>query len=110
LHIKKHIDAGIKSKYPYLNCSFSFAYKSSFTSHLSQYHRNWGINALAPNHVVSRIESPVIEKKICQTSASTSSFQTDETIYKPSPENFTKDLALFYLKLQAKKLVPISTV
>lgn len=111
-HIKKHIDAGIKLKCPYSNCSFSFLNKSSFTSHLSRYHRNWGIDALSQNYFASQNESPLCDN---ETSASSSSFENNNggtyPVYKPtSLDNFSKDMGLFYLKLQAKKLVPISTI
>lgn len=109
-HIKKHIDTGIKINCPYLNCSCSFTCKSSFSSHLSRCHRNCGINAISPNYAISQSESPEIDKEIDEIEASSSTFQKEEITYKPSSENLSKDLALFYLKLQAKKLVPISTV
>lgn len=53
LHIKTHIDARVKLKCPYLNWSFSFSCKSSFKSHLSQYHRNLGFDELSPNHLIT---------------------------------------------------------
>lgn len=88
LHIKQHIYAGIKLKCPYLNCSSSFACISSFTSHLSRYHRNWGVNELTPIYI-SLSESSV-EKEMFETTASTSSFQNSvedkdscyKTVYK----------------------------
>ncbi|XP_054724735.1 uncharacterized protein LOC129235069 [Uloborus diversus] len=107
LHIKKHINAGVKLECPYLNCSFSFTCKSSFTSHLSRYHRNWGIGELNPNYV-SQSDLPVTDNEMCEPSDG--DFQNNEIIPAPSRENFNKDLALFYLKLQAKKLVPVSTI
>lgn len=117
-HLKVHIKEGRTVACPFKQCDASFTVISTFTSHLSRKHKN--------STEVNLSESIVTTAHVTEAE----SFQnidsdmiTDEHIdvvgnrehLEVSPENidetlFLKNLALFYLKLHAKLLLPSSVI
>ncbi len=116
-HLKVHIKEGRRVACPFKQCDTSFTVIFTFTSHMSRKHKN-----------VSEVNlTESIVSTACVTEAESSqnidSNITDEHIYvagniehlEVSPENideslFFLNLALFYLKLQAKLLLPSSVI
>lgn len=116
-HLRGHIKEGIEILCPFQKCAKPFNKKGSFTAHLSRNHRDWS--------------SSCISKDICTTDqpdgenvAQDSSSKDDVTVESPpevsddeglacsavDSDQFLHSLALFYLKLQAKFLLPASTI
>lgn len=116
-HLKVHIKEGRRVACPFEQCDASFTVISTFTSHLSRKHKN--------SSEVNLTESIVSTARVTEVESSQNidSNITDEHIdvagniahLEVGPENideslFLKNLALFYLKLQAKLLLPSSVI
>jgi len=116
-YLKVHIKEGRTVACPFKHCDASFTVISTFTSHLSRKHKN----STEVNLTESIVTTAVTEAESSQNIDS--DMITDEHIdvvgnrehLEVSPENidetlFLKNLALFYLKLQAKLLLPSSVI
>lgn len=122
VHLKQHLEEGRTVACPFKDCSKTFSVKSTFTSHMSRIHRHSSVCHLV-SRTVPASECNTIDETV-HAQASSQSFQigseseagisdevnscgvqerVDETL-------FRKNLTLFYLKLQAKMLLPASVV
>lgn len=128
-HLKLHILQGLKVDCPYLNCPSSFTNKSSFTSHLSRYHKHTLYenfrNVINDRNLASTSierDNDIHEDQNLEIN-SNSEFLTEnsqenvenlemnsELSSGNSQENIIRSLALFNLKLQAKNILPNSVI
>ncbi|KAG9281964.1 hypothetical protein AMEX_G546, partial [Astyanax mexicanus] len=104
-HLKSHIQEGRKIKCPFRGCEKEFGVKSTFSSHISRTHRN-----SSSEHVHETFfDNP-------HQNMGQSSCTETEIVEELGPEEaldtelFLKNLSLFYLKLQAKLLLPASVI
>lgn len=102
-HLRFHIKDGKKVVCPYADCSKYFRVRSSFATHISRKHK----------HKATAQLSAQLDNVGCM--------QTHEENLTPTPcddkkeecgdrESFLHILALFFLKMQAKMLLPASTI
>jgi hypothetical protein len=101
-HLKSHLQDGSGTQVlcPYEGCDKIFRIKSSFTSHLSRKHRDSSVSAPAVS---------VTSEPMCI--ADEEMISTESDIMNASEQNeFFYSIALFYLKLQAKFLLPATTI
>lgn len=109
-HIKFHISDGIKIRCPYDDCCVYFEKKSSFTSHISRYHKHSSLDKISAFH-----KSPSanrITNEICPTSSASSVFNDNMSDVEGMVEmdHLYTNMALFYLKLHAKHFVSNSVI
>ena len=123
-HLKEHLVHDDVIKCPFASCSKEYKTKNAFTVHMYRSHRDCQVNLIHNEHLIPN--SPVssdIPTDINQTvehdlgvdiSAPLSTDNTDLPDYEDddsiSEEQYTRSLALFYLKLQSQYLMPASTV
>ena len=118
-HLRSHLQDGIPVACPFKDCEKIFCKKSSFSSHLSRKHKNWSLSLLSGT--VSGTDS--CEQNTFEdhndTSVPDDSCSGDEDaveciegglITSVDQEQYLNSLALFYLKLQAKFLLPSSVI
>ena len=103
-HLKSHLadGSGTVVSCPYEGCSNSFKLKSSFTSHLSRKHRDMSSADVAASATAS------VEVNVGDENDDAS--EDIELMDSNEQNEFLTSIALFYLKLQAKFLLPASTV
>lgn len=123
LHLKSHIKEGTRVPCPF-KCNKSFSFASTLTSHISRNHRNSSSDRFRHNilHLNFSVQRPHGEEyNVAEDSnALSDSFmdcgdgeeQVDIALL---PDNaneslFLKNMALFYLKLQAKHILPSSVI
>ncbi|KAL2083090.1 hypothetical protein ACEWY4_020863 [Coilia grayii] len=111
-HLKTHIREGKTVVCPYRHCSKSFTVLSTFTSHMSRAHKN-----VAEKNLSESIVNPGVSNEGKQDGSDMQidhpSDSGDELDIYPETANesqFFKNVALFYLKLQAKFLLPSSLI
>lgn len=121
-HLSGHIQDGLTVICPFDGCSKTFNVKTSFSSHVSRYHRGWNAIQVAPIHFCEVEEQSLpLQEEVANQSSSGEGEHISEEVEDAVDqcrdlENneahhiFTQNLALFYLGLQAKYLVPASTV
>lgn len=118
-HLRQHIDSGLKVNCPFKDCGRQFHIKSSFSSHVSRYHRNYNIQNVDEQYVINQAnESQCLEEETSSLSSVMNGSMSgpdivsdDEDIITKTPvAEFTKSVALFLLKLQSKNLIPESTI
>ena len=105
-HLKTHIQSGLEIRCPF-DCNKTFKVKSTFASHVSRKHRKCSVAHLiepAPTSGIA-ISDVVPESESLE----------DVGLEQDPPETvdeslFMRNLTLFYLKLQAKLLLPESTI
>lgn len=119
-HLRKHIDEATSVQCPFDQCSKNFSTKKSFSSHISRYHRNNIVNDL-PTGVVCSSNSDIFDTGISSiledSSLYTENYICDledtggeELQTEEEDALFMRNLALFYLKLLSKFLLPASVV
>lgn len=116
-HLKGHIKEGRTVACPFQQCDKSFTVISTLSCHLTRKHRESGQGNL--------IESITVSAGVSGTSGTCDDHDflcdmqldaaADDEQFEVCPENiddslFLRNLALFYLKLQAKLLLPASTI
>ena len=112
-HLRSHITKGEEIQCPYKDCDKRFSKKSSYSAHLSRNHRNCSPGSYrASVHVLSLDDSPTCSSECVDNFEETD--QEHDKFDSLEAENFqeqyTENLALFYLKLQAKCLLPSSII
>ena len=130
-HIKEHIDVGVTMPCPFGNCCYKFKNKSSFTSHLSRKHRNCVIKSQTP--INCDINPRYIQLKAAAADSDDETEVVDirdlisiadhevhqqhtlpsnsmNKLCKDFDDQFVNNVALLYLKLQGKYLLPNSTI
>ena len=120
-HLKTHIAIGTFIACPFKQCTKEFNKKSSFTSHLSRNHVNWGHTLIKEFDVESvgnetkNIDGNMptemdtgseFERTLMNTEVEKEIARDCETM----KTEFTTNIALFYLKLQAKYLLAESKI
>lgn len=111
-HLSSHIQEGLTVTCPFDGCSKTFNVKTSFTSHISRYHRRWDVTQITPVNLceVAEQSSPgegahdvdSVPEEIDVINTDQSNNEVQDT--------YTNSLVLFYLGLQSKQLVPASTI
>lgn len=110
-HLKCHITNGVKIECPYNDCSVKFGTKSSFTSHVSRYHKHDSFIQLGSNSNVSEeLSTHLNNQSISEISPDfeyeslTPKTESDVTAY------LHESMALFYLKLYTKHFLPANVM
>ena len=115
-HLKSHIDMGTEINCPAQGCARMFSKKSSFTAHLSVKHGTPSRVIVDTNMLVHCQESDnaVCDETVNSESADLNIVESD--IHVPyndeeiNKESFLRNFALFFLRLQCRYNVPVSTV
>ncbi len=106
-HLKGHIDEGREIKCPFKSCERTFSVKSTFASHISRTHKN------SPPELLNEAVFANPPQHVCQPCTSQDESEGPEPceVFESVDEDFfLKNLTLFYLKLQAKLLLPSSVI
>lgn len=112
-HVKKHIREGRTASCPFMGCEKTFTVTSTFSLHVSRNHKHDHIESLRPavseNAAVSNSEPHSVEPG---PDRDLDSVQEESDVFPESAHSatFLQNLALFYLKLQAKYLLPVSLI
>jgi len=114
-HLKQHLSKRQDIMCPYENCSSSFKVKSTFTSHLTRKHKigvqNLPLAGLnAENNVLSTSEETELTENPFHGPLYEDVQEFDFEDSEETEKQFLENLALFYLKLQGKYLLPVSTI
>lgn len=114
-HLSGHIQEGLSVTCPFGNCAKAFNVKTSFSSHISRCHRGWTVTQIAPAHICE-VGQPLLGEGAHVTENVTENTDVADAAQSIDVENdniqdaYTTNLALFLLRLQAKCLVPASTI
>ena len=116
-HLKQHLDNDLSVTCPYKNCGKLFKVKSSFSAHLSRKHNKWTILDLADVREVCGVAGAEEDVEQDDVEASVTNYHSDAG--EPEQEvvqdlvefkrKYVDSIASFYLMLQGKYLVPVST-
>lgn len=106
-HLKDHIDEGREIKCPFKSCVRTFCVKSTFASHISRTHKND-----QPEHLHDAVlaNPSQLECQPCTSLDESEEPEPGEIFESVDEDLFLKNLTLFYLKLQAKLLLPSSVI
>ena len=129
-HLRGHAEDGIPVSCPFRGCEKSFSIKSSFSSHLSRKHRTWSLCLLSQS--VHGFDSSDIGSTVNTDTSDTNQTGSPPELSNESPDDeignsddeleansvlpvtdhnqYLRSVALLYLKLQAKFLLPSSTI
>lgn len=109
-HLRSHLSKSELIKCPFAKCGKIFKVRSSFTSHISRIHKH-----ATAGHVTATCSA-----ELGSTEPASDQMETDpvenipESVNMPDEINmremYTKNLCMFYMKLQAKYLIPSSTL
>lgn len=106
-HLKVHLNKHELVHWPFSNCNKAFKVKSSFTSHVSRTHKHdTDVNCRVPDSKPS--VSSQIEPN--ETGIDQSEDQSQVTEVIDITSLYMRNLCLFYMQLQAKYLIPLSTI
>ena len=105
-HLKHH---------PFRNCNKTFSVKSSFTAHLCRNHRDFSINLLSDlvcKDYMEHFEDDEPDSvHDCESQEEVENCDEGNLLINAvDKDQYLHSLALFYLKLQAKTLLPASTI
>lgn len=110
-HLRSHIQEGEEINCPFPDCSAKYRVISSFSSHVSRYHRNIdakvfdNTNTIIGEHAENVNEVvPANPDDVCLENT----VNNNDSIIKE--DAYLRSVALFYLKLQAKYHIPQSTI
>ena len=107
-HLKSHISDGERIVCPFNGCELNFTVKSSFTSHISRKHRNHSGGERGVDEAVEHNDSS-IDIGNDELTATIAFPQCSDSLV-DDRNVFLTNLALFYLRMQAKMLLPASTI
>lgn len=109
-HLSSHIQEGLTVTCPFDECSKTFNVKMS--SHISRYHKSWNVTQILPVHIVKvAVQSSPGEEAHVSDSVPEEIDVTDADQSKDEAQDaYTENLPLFFLGLEAKHLVPPSTI
>ena len=112
-HLKSHTSRREVVHCPFKNCDKTFSVTSSFTAHLSRKHQNPTAlhlsGAYCPLSVPSESQSSVAESQPDEGSA-VDEPEADVPDLAQMKSLYMRNLCMFYMKLQAKQLIPSSTI
>lgn len=119
-HLKTHLKEGTGVTCPFKQCKRTFTVLSTFTSHLSRCHKGRAeqnlLETIVQNTEGHSEETPPVTSVVCHLDDRCNDTPSnDAMIGHLDAENteedlFLQNLALFYLKLQAKMLLPSSVI
>ena len=123
-HLRGHIEDQVSVLCPFKNCERTYHNKKSFSSHLSRNHKTWSVSLLSdavcavdPSSQATASESDHSESLVPQDTGLDHDFVDDEDVdddqellTSVDQDQYLNSLALFYLKLQAKFLLPSSVI
>ena len=121
-HLKEHMNVGTRVECPFEGCSRTYALTSTFTSHLSRKHSKRILSVdyihVQPNPVSVPASVPEVrednpEAEMPQLIENMDETSDDENSFLKSNEFsslYLRNLALFFLKLESKLTVPVTTV
>lgn len=118
-HLRQHMDDGTKVQCPFNQCSKMFSKKTTFSVHISRYHKYQTVKDL-PTEMICSSNSDFFGDMSLSSGDSTTT-ENDipiglcegtsyEEIQTTDDELFIRNLALFYLKLLSKYLLPSSVI
>lgn len=108
-HLKSHLLKNEMVKCPFSNCGKMFKVRSSFTAHISRAHKKDKELSIA---LTSSAQPMTSTQEVCEDE-STVNFEVYPDNIPGNTEIrtlYTKNLCMFFMKLQAKCLIPSSTV
>ncbi|KAJ8667819.1 hypothetical protein QAD02_009482 [Eretmocerus hayati] len=122
-HLKYHLKAKEQIKCPFKGCKNEYSAITSFTSHLTKKHRKdyrnipknvtESVNNVPTQNEPIPVPNDPIESPLCGQSSDSSNHDTAEVSHDELPDPSTLDInriAQFYLKLESKLLLPVSTI
>ena len=114
-HLKSHLNDGTSIACPFNGCQKVYIVKSSFTAHLTRHHKGYEFCNVHPIYTPSHDSScsvPVHLQVSPHEDEECMDLDDAEESCVPHLEEklFLEAMALFYLKLQAKLLLPASTI
>lgn len=102
-HLRFHIKDGKKVTCPYDGCHKYFRVRSSFATHISRKHNKAAAAQVVDQHSNTGCSTQPLDENLTSTSCDNVEDKCDE-------ESFLHNLALFFLKMQGKMLLPASTI
>src|SRR6218665_2910928 len=116
-HLQSHVKCGTKVFCPFVKCKKEFSVLSSFKSHLLRIHRHWTGDRIEKHCIVldgenfdnSYISHPAESSVLPERQVETVPESDLDTMGNVESPMLNK-LALFFLKLEAKCLVPAATI
>jgi hypothetical protein len=119
-HLKGHLTGCSRIACPFHGCSKTFSVKSSFSAHLTRKHKNWSIDKVSsavhqvqdvtPDPSVSVEPMDLQVSEIIAASADEDLMGEDLVEQEIDEDSLLKSVALCYLKLQARYLLPATTI
>lgn len=113
-HLRVHIKHGVEIRCPFANCKKRFSVRSSFASHISRVHNK--LDQIQLDSTSSETGTVLTESAQENNQefpgrlhSSDEESVTDDEV-DVSADSFKHSLSLFYLKLEAKLLLPNSTI
>lgn len=108
-HMRSHLQGGLRVQCPFQGCDRKFTLVSSFASHVSRKHKN----NIVDHGDTSDVERCVASDSLNQCPPSDHSDEPEEPFAAAAAVDesiFLQNITLFYLKLQAKLLLPATTM
>jgi len=115
-HLHWHIKDGTEVSCPYINCLKHFRVRSTFASHLSRKHKSVSSSPRISQSSTTSASTNITCASMSSDSELDHTFETafdddhDNTNDKVDTDDFMNNLAMFYLRMQAKMLLPASTI
>lgn len=110
-HLKSHVSKKEKVQCPFTGCGKAFSLRSSFTAHISRKHKNATSVQVSAMYFVHSVPSQSSDVAQSQSDASMVHDETEDTLDPADMKGlYMRNLCMFYMKLQAKYLVPSSTI
>ncbi len=108
-HLKLHVSKKEEVKCPFKGCGKAFSLRSSFTAHISRNHKKAASVHVSAMYLVDSVPSQSFD--IAQSPSDVSIDEPEDILDPPDMKGlYMRNLCMFYMKLQAKYLVPSSTI
>ncbi|XP_072050318.1 LOW QUALITY PROTEIN: uncharacterized protein [Amphiura filiformis] len=116
-HSKEHLTGGLRVSCPFSQCDKLFNKKSSFSSHISRCHKNYCVQDVNPLYIIDQNIIVGPEVGVLQHDHAGAQDPQQQDLHddqndtdEPGIAQYTKYIAIFLLKLQAKYMIPDSTI
>ncbi len=115
-HLHWHIKDGKKVSCPYTNCSKYFHVHSSFASHLNRKHKKISSSpcssqtSTSATNITSVCMNKSADREVGHASETIFDDDNDNINDEVDTDDFLNNLAMLYLRMQAKMLLPASTI
>lgn len=107
IHLRSHLRCGLHVECPFRGCNARFSVLSSFASHVSKKHRNDCVEHENP----CSVERPDASESMRESEIYVSNYSDEQEVPLAVDESlFLQNITLFYLKLQAKLLLPAPVI